>query len=56
MLAYECGNCGYLYDPVKGDPVNGIAPGTRWENLPDDWKCPDCGMEKAQFDRVELPD
>jgi rubredoxin len=54
MIAYECGNCGYLYDPEKGDPVNGLPVGTKWEDIPADWKCPDCGMEKAQFEQIGL--
>jgi len=44
---YEC-PCGYVYDPAAGD--NGIAPGTPFENLPEDWVCPVCGLDKSVFD------
>ena len=46
---YECGACGYVYDPAVGDPDNGIAPGTPFEALPDDWECPLCGLGKDVF-------
>ncbi|MDD5154665.1 MAG: rubredoxin [Desulfovibrionales bacterium] len=49
MDKYECTVCGYVYDPDIGDPDNGIAPGTRFEDLPDDWTCPVCGATKDQF-------
>lgn len=49
---YECGVCGYIYDPEKGDPDSGIAPGTPFEQLPDDWVCPVCGASKDQFAKV----
>lgn len=49
MDKYECTVCGYVYDPDIGDPDNGIAPGTRFEDLPDDWTCPVCGAAKDQF-------
>lgn len=48
MKKYEC-PCGYIYDPEIGDPDNGIAPGTVWEDLPDSWVCPVCGLEKDAF-------
>lgn len=50
MKKYECGACGYVYDPEKGDPDNGIKPGTAFEDLPDDWECPVCGMGKDVFE------
>lgn len=50
MKKYECGACGYVYDPEKGDPENGIKPGTPFEELPDDWECPVCGMSKDVFE------
>ncbi|HAR98691.1 MAG: rubredoxin [Syntrophales bacterium] len=49
MKSYECGVCGYVYDPAKGDPDNGIAPGVPFEDLPEGWTCPICGAEKDQF-------
>ncbi|MBN1376543.1 MAG: rubredoxin [Dehalococcoidia bacterium] len=49
MDKYECSVCGYIYDPEKGDPDSGIKPGTRFEDLPDDWTCPVCGASKDQF-------
>jgi len=50
---YKCTVCGYIYDPKAGDPVGGIAPGTLFEQLPDDWTCPVCGVDKSQFVKVE---
>jgi len=49
---YECTVCGYIYDPAKGDPDNGVAPGTAFEDLPAGWTCPDCGAEKDMFEPV----
>ena len=46
---YVCTVCGYVYDPAKGDPDNGIAPGTKFADLPDSWTCPVCGADKSQF-------
>lgn len=50
---YECKNCGFVYDEALGFPEDGIAPGTRWEDVPDDWTCPDCDMSKLDFRMVE---
>ncbi len=50
---YVCPNCGYIYDPAKGDPDAGIAPGTAFEELPDDWICPVCGTPKEDFFKQE---
>ncbi|MDY6970111.1 MAG: rubredoxin [Spirochaetota bacterium] len=50
---YRCTVCGYIYDPVKGDPDNGIAPGTRFEDIPEDWVCPVCGAGKDAFKMEE---
>jgi len=50
---WECQVCGYVYDPAKGDPDNGVAPGTAFEDLPADWVCPDCGAEKDMFEPVK---
>ena len=49
--AYVCSICGYAYDPVKGDPDNGIAAGTKFEDLPDSWTCPICGADKSKFEK-----
>ena len=46
---YVCNVCGWTYDEAKGDPEHGIAPGTKWEDLPDDFKCPVCGAPKSDF-------
>ena len=48
-MKYVC-PCGYEYDPAKGDPDNGVAPGTKWEDVPADWVCPVCGLGKDAFD------
>ena len=50
---YVCDPCGYVYDPEAGDPDNGIAPGTAFEDLPEDWVCPICGVGKDMFSPVE---
>ena len=49
MKKYVCEPCGYEYDPAVGDPDNGIAPGTAFEDLPDDWVCPIFGLGKEVF-------
>ncbi len=49
MNKYVCGVCGYEYDPVVGDPDNGVPAGTAFESIPDDWVCPICGVSKDQF-------
>ena len=49
MKKYVCEPCGYEYDPEVGDPENGIAPGTSFEELPEDWVYPICGMGKEVF-------
>jgi rubredoxin len=48
-MKYICDLCGYEYDPLTGDPDSGIAPGTEFEDIPDDWVCPTCGVGKDQF-------
>jgi rubredoxin len=53
MAKYECSRCGWVYEPEIGDPVGGIAPGTPFEELPDDWTCPICGVQKGMFKLVE---
>ena len=52
-MKYTCGSCGYVYDPELGDPDGGIVPGTTFEDLPEDWVCPQCGAEKEYFDKVD---
>jgi rubredoxin len=52
MGKWRCTICGYIYDPAKGDRENGIKPGTPWEELPDDWVCPDCGAPKSEFEQM----
>lgn len=54
MKKYECIVCGFIYDEAVGLPNEGIAAGTQWEDIPDDWECPECGMSKADFDMVEM--
>lgn len=49
MSKYVCSVCGYIYDEAAGIPLSGIAPGTKWEDIPDDWVCPICGAGKAEF-------
>ena len=56
MKKYRCTVCGYIYDPEKGDPDNGITPGTSFEELPDDWTCPVCGVSKEDFEEVTEDD
>lgn len=45
-----CAACGFIYDEEFGDPDSGIAPGTRWEDVPEDWLCPECGVGKSYFE------
>ena len=51
MDKYVCDICGYVYDPAEGDPDNGVAPGTPWEQVPDTWVCPLCGVQKEHFSK-----
>lgn len=53
MRSYVCTVCGYVYDPQKGDPDNGVKPGTPFSKLPDDWVCPDCGAPKDAFEPID---
>jgi rubredoxin-NAD+ reductase len=50
---YRCGTCGEIYDEARGDAEGGVPPGTRFEDLPDDWICPACGMGKAGFEPLD---
>jgi len=52
MDKYRCLVCGYIYDPQKGDPDNGINPGILFEDLPADWVCPECGVGKDEFEKA----
>ncbi|HSD69358.1 MAG TPA: rubredoxin [Woeseiaceae bacterium] len=54
MKAYMCLICGYLYDEERGDPESGIEAGTRWDDVPLSWRCPDCGAGKEDFEMVEV--
>jgi len=51
---YKCITCGWIYDEEKGLPEEGIAAGTRWADVPEDWLCPDCGVGKSDFEMEEL--
>lgn len=53
MKKYRCAICSHVYDPAEGDPDSGIAPGTPFESLPDDWCCPDCGATKDDFEPLD---
>jgi len=50
---YRCKECEHVYDESEGDPDSGIDPGTRWEDIPDDWACPICGAPKEFFELIE---
>lgn len=54
MKTYQCVVCGFIYSEEAGAPEHGLAPGTRWEDVPEDWACPDCGVAKRDFDMVEI--
>jgi rubredoxin-NAD+ reductase len=49
-----CAVCGWIYEEAKGLPEEGIPPGTRWEEIPNDWRCPECGVSKADFEMEEV--
>ena len=53
MQKYICIPCGYVYDPAEGDKDGGVAPGTKWEDVPEDWVCPLCGVGKEDFEPYE---
>ena len=53
MQKYQCNVCGYVYDPAVGDPDGGIEPGTSFDDLPEDWVCPECGVGKDMFEPVD---
>ncbi len=54
LKVWQCVVCGFIYDEEEGDIAHGIAPGTRWEDVPASWSCPECGVAKADFQMVEL--
>lgn len=54
MKKWQCTICDFFYDEAAGFPEEGIAPGTRWEDIPEDWSCPDCGMGKSDFVMEEV--
>lgn len=55
MKKWQCVLCGFIYDEVVGLPLEGIAPGTAWQDIPEDWICPDCAAAKADFEMAEIP-
>lgn len=54
MRSWLCVICGFVYDEARGLPDRGIPPGTRWEDVPENFTCPDCGASKAEFEMVEI--
>jgi rubredoxin len=54
MKTYMCVICGFVYDEAKGLPDEGIEPGTRWDDVPMNWKCPECGAGKEDFEMMEI--
>jgi len=54
MKTYMCMICGFIYDEEKGLPDQGIVPGTKWDDVPVNWKCPECGARKEDFEMVEI--
>ena len=55
LKRFICLGCGFLYDEALGLPEHGIAPGTRWADIPENWACPDCFTPKHRFEMVEIP-
>jgi rubredoxin len=53
MQKWQCKACSYVYDPALGDPDNGVPPGTPFEDLPDDWLCPECVLGKEVFEPLD---
>lgn len=51
---YMCLICGWIYDEAKGWPDDDLAPGTKWEDVPVNWRCPDCGAAKSDFEMIEI--
>jgi rubredoxin len=53
MNKWKCTVCGYIYNPENGDPDNGVVAGTKFEDIPGDWVCPECGASKSDFEKME---
>ena len=53
-MRMQCMICGYIYDEELGDEDEGLAPGTKWDDIPDDWICPECGIGKEDFEMMEI--
>jgi rubredoxin-NAD+ reductase len=54
MRKYKCVLCDFIYDEAKGDPESGLSPGTRFEDIPEDWSCPECGVTKTFLELMEV--
>jgi len=54
MKKWQCIVCGLIYNEADGWPDDGIAPGTLWQDVPEDWLCPDCGVGKMDFEMIEI--
>jgi rubredoxin len=54
MKKWQCVVCGFIYDEAEGWPDDDIPPGTAWDDIPNDWVCPDCGVGKEDFEMVEI--
>lgn len=54
MKKYMCLVCGWIYDEAAGWPEDGIEPGTKWDDIPENWMCPECGVTKTDFEMVEV--
>ncbi|MGD9387190.1 MAG: rubredoxin [Gammaproteobacteria bacterium] len=54
MKAYMCVICGYVYEEAEGDPDGGVPAGTKWDDVPLSWRCPDCGAGKEDFEMIEI--
>ncbi|MEJ2213169.1 MAG: rubredoxin [Gammaproteobacteria bacterium] len=54
MKKYMCVVCGFVYDEENGLPEEGISAGTRWDDIPADWVCPECGVSKSDFEMIEI--
>ena len=50
---FICAACGYIFDEAEGDPDSGLPAGTRWEDIPEEWVCPECGVDKSYFELLD---